>query len=65
MLRNGEKMSLPGDAVLLLSVVNMKLRDCYGSLDALCDDLNESKQNIESKLNSIGYTYDEKINQFV
>ncbi len=58
-------MSLPGDAVLLLSVVNMKLRDCYGSLDALCDDLNENRQNIESKLNSIGYTYDEKVNQFV
>ena len=70
-------MSLPGDAVLLLSVVNMKLRDCYGSLDALCDDLNTplalsylhetlgNRQNIESKLNSIGYTYDEKVNQFV
>ena len=58
-------MSLPGDAVLLLSVVNMKLRDCYGSLDALCDDLNENRQNIESKLNSIGYIYDEKVNQFV
>ncbi len=58
-------MSLPGDAVLLLSVVNMKLRDYYGSLDALCDDLNENRQNIESKLNSIGYTYDEKVNQFV
>lgn len=58
-------MSLPGDAVLLLSVVNMKLRDYYGSLDALCDDLNENRQNIESKLNSIGYIYDEKVNQFV
>ena len=58
-------MSLPGDAVLLVCVVNMKLRDCYGSLDALCDDLNENRQNIEIKLNSIGYTYDEKVNQFV
>ena len=32
---------LPKDPMLLLSVVNMKLRDEYDSLDALCEDLEE------------------------
>jgi len=58
-------MALPKDAIMLLSVINMKLRDCYGSLDALCDDLNESRQEIEKTLSSAGYTYDESVNQFV
>ena len=31
--------TLPRDANILFSVLNTKLRDFYGSLDALCDDL--------------------------
>ena len=30
---------LPKDPMLLLSVVNTKLRDYYHNLDALCDDI--------------------------
>lgn len=30
---------LPKDPMMLMSVVNTKLRDVYPSLDALCDDL--------------------------
>ena len=30
---------LPQDPAMLLSYVNMKLRDQYASLDDLCDDL--------------------------
>lgn len=59
------KMALPKDAVLLLSVVNMKLRDSYGDLDALCDDLNEDRAEIEAKLLTINYKYDSDQNQFV
>ena len=29
-------MALPSDPIMLLSVVNLKLRDFYPSLDALC-----------------------------
>ena len=58
-------MALPKDAVLLLSVVNMKLRDSYGDLDALCDDLNEDRAEIEAKLLTINYKYDSDQNQFV
>ena len=55
---------LPQDPVMLLSVINMKLRDCYDSLDSLCDDLDVSREDIELKLASIQYVYDENVNQF-
>lgn len=61
----GSQMSLPKDAVMLLSVVNMRLRDSYSSLDKLCDDLDENKDEIIERLSSIGYEYNEEINQFV
>ena len=37
---------LPKDPMLLLSVVNTKLRDYYHNLDALCDDMNVEKEEI-------------------
>lgn len=55
---------LPNDPIILLSVVNTKLRDCYSSLDALCDDLGESREEIESKLKAVGFKYDEVSNSF-
>ena len=42
-------MKLPNDPVMLLSAVNMKLRDQYDSLDALCDDFHISPESIEKK----------------
>lgn len=58
-------MALPKDPILLFSVVNMKLRDFYSSLDALCDDLDEDKNEITERLSAAGYEYDENFNQFV
>ena len=55
---------LPQDPVMLLSYVNMKLRDQYASLDDLCDDLDISKEEIVEKLKSIDYIYDFEKNQF-
>lgn len=55
---------LPSDPVMLLSVINTKLRDFYPSLDALCDELDEDKINIVDTLKSIGYTYNVTKNQF-
>ena len=52
-------------AALLLSAVNMKLRDFYDSLDSLCDDLDVARESIETSLAGIGYTYDAEKNQFV
>lgn len=57
-------MSLPNDPFMLLSFVNMKLRDYYSSLDALCEDLDENRTDIESKLNSADFEYDEELNKF-
>lgn len=58
-------MSMPNDPVMLLSFVNLKLRDFYPSLDALCDDLDADKAALCSKLSAIGYEYDANRNQFV
>ena len=56
---------LPKDPMLLLSVVNTKLRDFYHNLDALCDDMNVEKEEIVNTLKTIDYEYDENRNQFV
>ncbi|MBR4040478.1 MAG: DUF4250 domain-containing protein [Clostridia bacterium] len=56
---------LPNDPIMLLSAVNMKLRDCYASLDALCDDMDADKAQIIAKLAEAGYDYSEERNQFI
>lgn len=56
---------LPKDPVMLLSIVNMKLRDQYASLHALCEDMDESETQIAAALSAIGYEYDEGTNQFI
>ena len=57
--------NLPNDPILLLSVVNMKLRDFYKDLDMICQDLNVNKEELIEKLADIDYEYDEVTNQFV
>lgn len=57
--------NIPKDPVLLLSYVNMKLRDFYASLDALCDDLDVDKDMLVQKLSQIGYEYHAGQNQFI
>ena len=56
---------LPGDPVILLSVVNTKLRDFYPSLEALCEDMQADQNEITEKLKMIDYEYDKARNQFV
>ena len=56
---------LPIDNYILLSFINMKLRDFYKSLDDLCEDLDESIDEITSRLESIGYIYDRDLNKFI
>ena len=56
---------IASDPVMLLSFLNLKLRDYYKDLDALCDDLDVSRQEIVEKLNAIDYHYDPEKNQFV
>ena len=55
---------LPKDPFILVSWVNLKLRDYYPSLEELCDDLDIEKTSIIEKLSAIGYEYNPEINQF-
>ncbi len=56
---------IPKDPVMLLSYVNLKLRDFYSNLDDLCADKKKKKQALLDKLSAIGYVYNESRNQFV
>ena len=58
-------MMLPKDPIMLLSVINMKLRDRYASLDALCEDMDVTKAEIVAALDVVGYAYSEENNQFI
>ena len=55
-------MQLPNDPVML---INLKLRDFYSNLDALCEDMNVDKGELSEKLSSAGFEYDEEHNQFI
>lgn len=58
-------MTLPSDPIMLLSVINLKLRDFYPTLDALCDDLEEDRAALCARLAAAGYRYDAAQNRFV
>lgn len=58
-------MMIPKEPVMLLSFVNLKLRDYYSSLELLCEELNIDQAELEEKLRSIDYRYDAGKNQFV
>lgn len=55
---------LSTNPMILLSIVNTKLRDMYSSLEELCEDLDEDKEEIVRILGNAGYTYDERENRF-
>ena len=55
---------IPNDPAMLVSYINMKLRDKYASLEELCDDLNLDETSLRIKLESINYFYDEMTNCF-
>lgn len=52
------------DPYILLSLINMKLRDEFISLDDLCDNYEIESKDIKDKLKSIEYKYNELTNQF-
>lgn len=58
-------MNLPKDPVMLLSVVNTKLRDQYASLTELAKAYMVSEEEIIEALGRINYQYNEERNQFV
>lgn len=59
------QIGLPKDPVLLLGVVNTKLRDYYKDIDDLCEDMQVDKKYLLNTLRGIEYEYDESKHQFV
>lgn len=57
-------MELPKDPMMLFSVINMKLRDQYSSLDALCQDMDVRRQDLERELAQAGFEYNRQQNKF-
>lgn len=57
-------MYLPSDPVVLVSVINTRLRDFYDSLSALCNAEDIDCDELLEKLSAAGYHYEESQNQF-
>ncbi|MCQ2232279.1 MAG: DUF4250 domain-containing protein [Paludibacteraceae bacterium] len=55
---------LPENISMLLSFVNMKLRDEYSSLDELCDSMDINREELVAKLAEGGFEYNEGQNKF-
>lgn len=55
---------IPNDPVMLLSYVNTQLRDFYPNLNIFCEDKEIDLEELQKKLSSIDYEYDEVRNQF-
>ncbi len=58
-------MNLPSDPVMLMSMLNMKLRDGgYDSLSDLCRSLGVEENDIVTKLSEAGFDYLPEVKQF-
>lgn len=55
---------LPQDPAILLSYLNMKLRNGGLSLQEFCEENDLDRAELEEKLASAGFAYDEERNQF-
>ncbi len=56
--------NIPSDPMMLLSFINMKLRDQYNSLDELCASMDIDRSELESRLAEAGFEYNPQQNKF-
>ena len=56
--------NLPQDPAMLLSYINMKLRDDYDSLVALCDDLGIDPAELTARMAAAGFEYSAENKRF-
>ena len=54
----------PKDPMMLMSWVNMKLRDFYPSLETLCEDLGIDREELVETLGKAGFEYNSELNKF-
>lgn len=52
------------DPDILVSMINMKLRDEFDSLEKYCEDVGITQEELQEKLKVTGRTYDKSTNQF-
>ncbi|MDO4266426.1 MAG: DUF4250 domain-containing protein [Eubacteriales bacterium] len=55
---------IPQDPVILMSYLNTLLRDRYGSLSELCEDMELSEAELKEKLSAAGFDYSRERNRF-
>jgi hypothetical protein len=53
----------PKDPAMLMSWINLKLRDFYGDLNELCDDLEINLEEVENILKEGGYEYNDQLHK--
>ncbi len=58
------QFEMPQDPIILLGIVNMKLRDFYSTMEILCDDLELDFREIDDILSKAGFRYDLQTNQY-
>ncbi|MGI6112105.1 MAG: DUF4250 domain-containing protein [Bilifractor sp.] len=58
-------MKLPNDPAMLLSLVNMRLRDTGEDLDEFCKTESADRKEVMERLAEVNYYYDAAVNQFV
>lgn len=56
---------LPKEPTMLLSFVNMKLRDRFPTLERFCKAFGIDEKELTEKLREIDYIYDETLNKFI
>lgn len=56
---------IPKDPFMLLSWINMQLRDYYPSLTELCKAMDLNQRELEQTLGSIDFRYDAERNTFI
>lgn len=59
-----EMTDYPKDPIMLMSWVNMKLRDFYPSLESMCEDLEIPREELVEKLERAGFEYNAELNKF-
>ena len=56
-------MKLPDDPNILYGMLNLKLRDFYPSLKALCDDMELDATELTKRLEEAGFCYNSERNR--
>lgn len=56
-------MDFPKDPAILMSFLNMKLRDFYSDLDSLCEDLDIDRNELQDYLEENNLEYNAELNK--